>query len=326
MLVRVRVRVCVAPGAQQVPALLGKKWQQRWCAIVPNGLLVFGDKVPPKMGTAAKQVIPLEYASLEGVEESEAKRPFTFALVKGTEVCGTSPYVAHNTRGSARSAHHGWALLHPFSPLGRPCVCTHMALCVCTRRKQDHLFSADSQQGFDVWAAQLDVRVLSTPSLVILHPVWPSFCDGLCLEQRVCDPVYVCVHVCVCLPWAHSRTWQWLSLPWSVATAWMSRESLLMGLVTLLPRRWWLESRPKPWRWRARGVPWRARGLPWRARGVPWMLCLALHLACLLCSRAQWSTTVTCLLALPHHPLSQQRLQAPGCLFPWCPLLPLPPL
>ncbi len=66
--------------------MLGKKWQARWTALVPNGILVFADAKKPKVGAQAKQVIPVEHATLEGVAEDEAKRKFAFCVGKAGQV------------------------------------------------------------------------------------------------------------------------------------------------------------------------------------------------------------------------------------------------
>ena len=59
--------------------------------LVPNGILVFGDAKQPKAGVAAKQVITVEHATLEGVAEDEAKRNFAFCVGKGGEVSRRVP-------------------------------------------------------------------------------------------------------------------------------------------------------------------------------------------------------------------------------------------
>jgi hypothetical protein len=64
-----------------VPGTFGRKsWKLRWCALVPNALLTFASDGKPKIGVIAKDIVVLEHASLEGVDETEAKRPFVFSI------------------------------------------------------------------------------------------------------------------------------------------------------------------------------------------------------------------------------------------------------
>lgn len=66
---------------QQVSGTFGRKsWKLRWTALVPNALLSFSSDSLPKPGAVAKDVVVLEHATLEGVDEIEAKRPFVFCV------------------------------------------------------------------------------------------------------------------------------------------------------------------------------------------------------------------------------------------------------
>ena len=75
------VCMCCERFLQQVSAAFGRKsWKLRWAALVPNALLVFGSDSRPKPGTPAKEIVVLEHASLEGVDEIEAKRKYVFCV------------------------------------------------------------------------------------------------------------------------------------------------------------------------------------------------------------------------------------------------------
>ena len=68
--------------------LLRKTWNQRWVALVPNGLLVFkSSSSAPKKGTAAMKTIVVEKGLWEGVDPIEAKRNHVLSLAQDGEVC-----------------------------------------------------------------------------------------------------------------------------------------------------------------------------------------------------------------------------------------------